>query len=332
MSFTAFRDWLRQTLGLSHSQLEGVAASLVIIFLLWFARFLVLLVVRRRTEDVRTLYHWKKLSGYVAGVLGVLLVGRVWFEGVQSLATFLGLLSAGVAIALKDPLANLAGWTFILWRRPFEVGDRIEIGGVAGDVIDQRLFQFTVLEIGNWVHADQSTGRIVNIPNGRVFTDPLANYTRGFHFIWNEIPVLITFESDWQKAKEILTHLAEKHSQHLSVQAEAEVKKAARQYMILYSRFTPKVYTTVEDSGVLLTIRHVCEPRQRRGTAEAIWEDILRAFAAAPDIDFAYPTHRFYDHGTEGKLGMRPGRQAAAETLPDAPPPTAPKPDGGEPR
>jgi small-conductance mechanosensitive channel len=77
------------------------------------------------------------------------------------MSTFLGLVAAGIAVALKDPLTNLAGWLFILWRRPFTAGDRVQIGEHKGDVIDLRLFRFTLLEIGNWVHADQSTGRLL---------------------------------------------------------------------------------------------------------------------------------------------------------------------------
>lgn len=95
------------------------------------------------------------------------MIGRVWFEGIHSIATFLGLLSAGVAIALKDLLANLAGWGFIMWRRPFEVGDRVQIGNDTGDAIDLRIFQFTLMEIGNWVEADQITGRTIGTGRSR---------------------------------------------------------------------------------------------------------------------------------------------------------------------
>ena len=102
-------------------------------------------------------------------------------------------------------MTNLAGWVFIAIRKPFAVGDRIEIGDHTGDVIDMRLFQFTLVETGNWVDADQSTGRIIHIPNGWVFRQSTANYTAGFNFIWNEIPVTVTFESNWEKARDILS-------------------------------------------------------------------------------------------------------------------------------
>ena len=82
------------------------------------------------------------------------MLGVIWLGNLTNLATYLGLVSVGLTIALSDPNANIAGWIFIFWQHPFDVGDRIQIGKHAGDVIDARIFQFTVLEIGNWVDAD----------------------------------------------------------------------------------------------------------------------------------------------------------------------------------
>jgi small-conductance mechanosensitive channel len=162
------------------------------------------------------------------------------------------------------------------------------------------------MEIGNWVESDQSTGRVIHIPNGKIFNEGLANYSQGFAYIWNEIPVLVTFESDWRKAKQLLTETAQRYGTALSDSAARDLKEAAKKYMIFYSKLTPAVYTTVKDCGVMLTIRYLCEPRRRRGSEQEIWEDILDAFAAHDDIDFAYPTQRFYHNEREGKLGTRP--------------------------
>jgi len=203
-------------------------------------------------------------------------------------------------------VSNLAGWAFILWRRPFEVGDRMQVGSHAGDVIDIGLFQFTLNEIGVWVDADQSTGRIVHVPNGQVFTEPIANYDKGFKYIWNEVPVLVTFESDWRKAKQILTKIAVQHAQHLTAETEQELLTASRQYVINYTKLTPIVYTKVVESGaVQLTIRYLIEPRKRRGTEHAIWEDVLTEFARCPDIELAYQTSRSFKRTDEGKQALR---------------------------
>jgi len=299
------KSFMQTTLELSPELVDRLIVSLILILFLIIIRSLIIRTVSRRTDDVRLRYNWRKSTTYSAAFIGLLILGRIWFTGFQSFTTYLGLLSAGIAIALRDPLVNLAAWAFILWRRPFTVGDRIEIGGHRGDVIDLRIFQFTLMEIGNWVDADQSTGRIIRIPNGKIFTEMLANYSKGFRYIWNEIPVLVTFESKWRDAKKILAEIGARHAEHLSETAAKEVREASARMMIFYTALTPIVYTSVKDSGVLLTIRFLCEPRQRRRTEQAIWEDILTAFAQRDDIDFAYPTQRFYNNALEGKPDAR---------------------------
>jgi small-conductance mechanosensitive channel len=289
-----FVDWLTDNLGISSGVQTRLMTSVLAILFVWLLRVLIVKLISRRVTGVRTQYRVHKTSRYIAGTLIILIVGRIWFEGVGSIATFLGLLSAGLAIALKDLILNFVGWLFIVWRRPFEVGDRIEISSFRGDVIDIRLFQFTLMEIGNWVQADQSTGRVIHVPNGLVFSAALANYSKGLEYIWNEIPVLVTFESNWKKAKEQLTEIVNLRHQSAGIKAEAKVREAAGKYMIFFKNLTPIVYTTVKDSGVLLTIRYLCPPRRRRGSEQELWEDILTAFADHPDLDFAYPTTRFY--------------------------------------
>ena len=301
-------EWLQKATGIPAQLYERLFTSLIVIVLLWSVRWLLLKAVWGHTEDSRTRYQWRKISNYTAFVLAVLFLGRVWFDAFQSVATFLGLVSAGLAIALKDPLVNVAGWLFILWRRPFDVSDRIQIGSQAGDVIDIRVFQFTLMEIGNWVNADQGTGRIIHIPNGRVFVEPQINYSKGwFDYIWNEVPVLVTFESNWKKAKEILSDIVKSHAGNLTPIAERKLKDSSREFIIVSPRLTPEVFTTVEDCGVLLTLRYLCEPRRRRESTQEVWEEILERFAGCDDIDFAYPTRRLYDNMREGKAGARAG-------------------------
>ncbi|MBN1423835.1 mechanosensitive ion channel [Candidatus Fermentibacteria bacterium] len=268
--------------------------SLVTVLLLWLLRSLILRAVLRQTTEPRTRYAWQKVSGYVAVAVGLTFLALLWVETFRSFATFVGILAAGLAIALRDLVANFVGWLFIIWRRPFGLGDRIQIGTFRGDVIDIRLFQFTILEIGNWVEADQSTGRIIHVPNGMIMNAPLANYSKGFKYIWNELPVLVTFESNWQDAKRILLQVVEAHAEHLTEEARRQVIEASSRFMIFYPNLTPIVYTSVKDSGVLLTMRYLCDPRQRRSSEHAIWEDVLKEFAGRGDIEFAYPTWRVF--------------------------------------
>jgi len=214
--------------------------------------------------------------------------------------TFLGLVSAGLAVALKDPIVNVVGWLYLLWRQPFKVGQRIEIEGIIGDVINIGIAEFSILEISG-VTGGQSTGRIIHIPNYKVFLLPLANYDQSFAFIWHEIRVTITFESDWKKAKQLLFDLAQKHSHVYDKKTLDNFRQQSKDFMLPELNLSPLVFTSVVDSGVQLAMRFVCEPRSRRGVEEKIWEDLLGAFAQEKHIDLAYPTQRFYNNVEEGK-------------------------------
>jgi len=300
------QEFLKNYLGLSPDLQYKIIVSVIIIIVILIIQRLLKKLLIHRIVDLKVRYQWQKISLYLAVFLIIISLSNVWLELFGSMGTFLGLLSAGIAIALKDPLVNMVSWAFILIRQPFKVGDRIQIGKVAGDVIDIRLFQFSIMEIGNWVDAEQSTGRIIHIPNGIVFTEPQANYTAEFQYIWNEIPVLVTFESDWKKAKQILADIVNHHGILLSTEAEKQIKEAAKRFLIFYNKLTPIVYTSVKDSGVMLTLRYMCDPRERRSIEEKIWEDILNKFAECDDIDFAYPTQRFYSNSTEGKKDLKP--------------------------
>lgn len=273
------------------TQAKIVLSALVILAVL-FVRRGILAIVDRRIDDTELRYRWAKITGNVAFVVAVLFLVQIWFVAIQSLGTFLGLVSAGLAIALRDLVAGIAGWAFISWRRPFDVGDRVQIGPHAGDVVDRRLFQFTIMEIGNWVAADQSTGRLIHVPNQKVFTEPLANYVAGFPYLWNELRILVTFESDWRKAKELIRELADDLTVEITREATGPQGRVEPRFLIRYRKLTPVVYTSVEDSGVLLTLRYLSRPRERRGTSSEMWERLLEMIAEHPDIALAYPTQR----------------------------------------
>jgi len=191
-------------------------------------------------------------------------------------------------------LKNLAGWLFIVLRRPFRLGERIQIGEHKGDVIDIRAFRFTLFEIaGERVDAEQPTGRLLHVPNGLVFTEPLANFTEGFRYLWHEIPVLITFESNWEAAQQILAEAIEALSPHESeTRALDELRETMVEYKIGDIEIEPRVFLTVRESGVLLTGRLLAEAHSLREVEESVWKALLRAFAQHDDINLAYPTER----------------------------------------
>lgn len=267
--------------------------TLLLFGAIFIVRSVVLRTVRSRVEGGSGYFRTKKWVAYVATIIAVVGLVQIWFGGGGGLTTYLGILSAGIAIALASVLENLAGWVFIVTRRPFRVGDRVEVEGRSGDVVDIRAFRFSMLEIGNWVDADQSTGRLVHVPNGKVFSTPVANYTEGFPYIWEELSVLVTFESDWKAAERIVAASLRDHApDSTDPQIVNSIRQAGEQYMIRYQHLTPTTYVSVKDSGVMISGRYLVGVRSRRSVKDALWRSILESLAEEAKVDLAYPTSR----------------------------------------
>jgi small-conductance mechanosensitive channel len=293
------------SMGLYDRLIDSVLALLFFVLL----RALLVRVFVRFSHDKQKEFLWRKAASYCSAGVFLLLLSFVWLRAFHSLSTFLGLLSAGLAVALKDPLANIAGWLFIITRKPFETGDRVQVGGYAGDVIDIDIFQFTLMESGtSGVNTDMRTGRLVRISNSVVFTEPQVNFTKGwFEYVWNVIEARITFESNWKKAKAIMEEIVTAEGRDAGLKARGAMDAASEKYMVLEMTLEPLVLTEVGESGVILAAIYLCEPRLRRASTSKVWEQLLERFSGEDDIAFAYPTQRSFSNVSEGKPTAKPG-------------------------
>jgi small-conductance mechanosensitive channel len=258
----------------------------------WLVRRVGRLFLGGTVEDRVVEYRWGKTLAYLTLTLTTVFIIAIWVDGLSQIGTFLGLVSAGVAIALKDLLVDFAGWLMLITKPPFEVGDRIQIGPHSGDVVDTSMLHFHLVEIGNWVDSDQSTGRLIRIPNSKILTDPIANYTSEFPFLWHEIPVVVTFESDWRRAKELLLDMVTEATKETSRMAADSTRKQPSRMLMLVGTVTATVYTSVLDHGICLSMRFLTDPRRRRGFDQTLWEGTLDIMSNEPDIQLAYPTQR----------------------------------------
>jgi small-conductance mechanosensitive channel len=238
----------------------------------WLIRRVGRQIISRTLENRVLQYRWGKSLAYFTAGLATLLTIGIWVDGLSQVGTFLGLVSAGVAIALRDVLVDVAGWLILITKPPFEVGDRIQIGDHSGDVVDVSVLHFHLLEIGNWVDGDQSTGRLVQVPNAKILTDPIANYTSEFPFLWHEMPVVVTFESDWRRAKMILHEMVTEVSAEMSESAADFLRKRPSRMLISYPVVNAAVYPSVLDHGICLSMRFLTDPRRRRAFDQILWE------------------------------------------------------------
>jgi len=271
---------------------KKILETIFVVAVCYIFMFILIGFINARVKDVKACHIVRKNIIYILSTISIIVVFFIWVQNLNSITLFLGVASAGIALALQEVILCIAGWLLIIVRHPYETGDRVEINGIKGDIIDIRLYQTSMLEIGNWVDADQSTGRIVNFPNSFVFKYPNYNYSRGFEFIWNEIPVLLTFESDWKRGKEIILELANRLAEGMEERVRRKIDIMRNRYMIYYGKLTPIVYVNIKDSGVELTLRYLTESKKRRFTQDELCQNILNAFDQEENVNFAYPTYR----------------------------------------
>jgi len=266
--------------------------SIGIVIVLYLLAGLIVRIINKKISNLKTRHSARKTTLYVTTLVVIAIIALIWIQNLRTVSVVISVIGAGLVVALQEPILSIAGWLLILTRRPFETGDRIEVGGVKGDVIDVRMFQTSLLEIGNWVKEDQSTGRVVHIPNSLIFKGQVYNYTKGFDFIWNEIKINVTFESNWKKAEEIMLKHAKKEAEKISSQVGGLIRKMSEQYLIYYEKLTPIVYVKVIDFGVELSLRYLTEAKMRRRTQDELCRIILDEFGKQRDVNFAYPTYR----------------------------------------
>ena len=242
-------------------------------------------LIWRYVDEPEKRYAAGRMVRRIGGLIALLVVITVFTPGQKNLVAVLTVIGAGLAIAMREALLSFVGWLHLVVRNPYRQGDRIEINGLRGDVLDIRLLHTTVMELGAWVGADQSTGRIAHFPNAWLFQFAVMNYNRGFNFIWNELTMTVTRTSDWEAAREIMLSIAQESAGIVEQQAATEIRRMSRDYLIHYSILTPFVYVSLSREGILLTLRYLCEARKRRGTEHAFTISLLAAFATHGNIE-----------------------------------------------
>lgn len=273
--------------------------------------------IRGHVADPEKRLRYRKRVAYTVAAVVVVLLAIVFFERLRGIGTLLGFIGAGLAIALREYLAAFLAWFYIVGQRNITLGSRIEVAGVRGDVIDIGVFKITLVEVRGEDSGDQSSGRLVTIPNFKILTDPVFHFTSASPFVWDEIEFTVTFESDWEMAREIVQRIGEEVFEPYRREVEAGFRRLESDYAFRYGVTSPIVYTTVGASGVHLRLRYLTHVRQRRGNRDAISRQVLRRLRQESDIELAYPTTRAYRTEIDmHRFGERPDAPKSAPEPP----------------
>jgi small-conductance mechanosensitive channel len=267
--------------------LFSIVFILIVLFLDRLLRFAVRLFLHNR--KYQRILFWTRQFIQIGSIL-VLIVGllSIWFDDPNRLATALGLTTAGLAFALQRVITAIAGYFVILRGKTFNVGDRIRMGGVRGDVIALSLTQTTIMEMGQpppvqadepamWVKSRQYTGRIVTVPNSKIFDEAVYNYTRQFPYIWEEMSVPIPYDADHERAEQILLESAQRHTVSISEMSEGAIVEMERRYFIERSEMKPRVYFRLTDNWVELSVRFITQDHGMRELKDRMSRDILKS-------------------------------------------------------
>jgi small-conductance mechanosensitive channel len=229
----------------------------------------------RHVEDISTRYRARKFVALLGYFVALLVVATVFSDRLGGLTVALGVAGAGVAFALQEVIVSAAGWVAVSFGRYYAPGDRVQLGGIKGDVIDIGILRTTLMEVGQWVHADLYNGRIVRVANSFVFKEPVFNYSADFPFLWDEITLPVRYGSDWEYTRKMLQRVADEICHDYAAQSLDSWKDAVHKYRLEEARIQPVITLAANDNWIQFTTRYIVAYRERRVVRDRLFTRIL---------------------------------------------------------
>ncbi|NLO77765.1 MAG: mechanosensitive ion channel [Methanomicrobiales archaeon] len=248
------------------------------------------IITKKVITDRKTQFTFNKailiLSVLIYGVMAI----QIWIKNTDTLVISYGILAAGIAIALQDLFRNFVGGILIALTSIYKIGDRIEVEGSIGDIMDICILNTTMMEIKGWFEAEQPTGRLIIVPNAIVISKKVVNYTKDHDFIWDEIRVPLTYESDWKAAINSFLEIVRTETADITLQAEIEVERLGEKYYLPKKVTEPAAYVKLTDNWVEVGIRYVTDTRTRRILNDTLTRKILDDVAGTEAYSIASET------------------------------------------
>lgn len=278
MSTNEIENWVREWL--FDPTIGRLVSSVVVVLVVVILVRAVQRGVGRYVKDTELRYRLRKLITFMGYVAAALAISVVFSDRLGGLTVALGVAGAGIAFALQETIASVAGWLAVSFGGFYRVGDRVQLGGIRGDVIDIGMLRTTVMECGGWINGDLYNGRIVRIANSFVFKEPVFNYSADFHFLWDEVVVLVRYGGDLARARKIFEDVLDEVAGDYARDATAEWDQMVKKFMIEKAQVAPMVTSVIKDTGVEFTLRYAVDFKKRRGTKDLICTRVLERLEA----------------------------------------------------
>jgi small-conductance mechanosensitive channel len=231
--------------------------------------------VNRFVDDPTTRYRGRKFVSFLSYVLAIGVVATIFSSKLGGLTVAFGVAGAGVAFALQEVIASAAGWVVVSAGRYYATGDRVQLGGIKGDVIDIGILRTTLMEVGEWVNGDLYNGRIVRVANSFVFKAPVFNYSGDFPFLWDEITLPVRYGSDWEFARAMLDEIVNEVCKDYAIESAEAWRQAVNRYQLEAARIEPMITLAANDNWIQFTIRYIVDYRRRRFVRDRLFTRIL---------------------------------------------------------
>ncbi len=283
---------VQETILLSPIDLGLAILTLLIFSMVFSVRKIVLGFVWRKHKKNPASRQWVRNSRYLGLGVSLLLTIPLWFDTLENIGVFVGLLTAALAVSLSSPLQSIAGWMHLIVHQPYRVGDRVQIGNQSGIVQDIALFSTTLLETEEAPGSAQPTGRTLCLQNKCVFDKIIMTSAREHDFMWHETSMTFTYESDWRTANRsmhlMMSELLQQHH------AEQRPRLEASWQVIEQNPSSPLLneYVSAEDHGIQITLRFLCGIESAREIKHCFTTKMLHVVRVNNSLNLAYPTRR----------------------------------------
>jgi small-conductance mechanosensitive channel len=270
--------------------LYNIILSLVIPLGAWIIYQILKRIIKRQIKDVTHRHSLRALMRNIIFVIAIIMIILVWLRPKQNMAVIIGLAVAGILLASQSSISAFSGYLLIVSTNIYGIGDRISVNNVTGDVMDIGFMRTTIMEIGQWVKADQYTGRIVTISNKALFDNPVFNYTRHWGYLWDEIMIPVTYTSEWRRTADIMLDVGNKYTEQLQEDAEAKLVKLIDRFPLKQTKVEPTIYFVMTDNWIEITLRFVMDAQEGRKVKAQLNRELLQQFEEEENITIALAT------------------------------------------
>ena len=286
-----FSKILSEFTGISQTPILLITYSVIAVIIIDLLAKGVTFLNTKLNKNERSLYLFNKKTHIVKIILSIIVLLFIWENHIQNIITLISFISAAATFAIRDIILNFFAGLFISIYKPFKVEDRIEVkdltGDIIGDVVNINSLNFEILEVNGKEEGEQSTGIIVQIPNSKIFTSPIKNYTKAFKYIWSELEIKINLNANLEQNKKVLYDIVESNDiiKKIPKKMKDQLNEAVGDYRIYYNNLEPIIYTKLTEDYIELTIRYLAHPKKARHIESQIWNKI-------------------YENAKEGKLDL----------------------------